>query len=290
MGQRKIATQVGLSKSTVHRRVTSALMRVPNSNHITELLCDRFRGCLLVDGKYISVKGHERKIPMIWAVDYFSHDVIYHKLTGGENYLSYDLLFRQIKSWGYKLKYLVCDELDAIYKAAYQHFPESRIQICTNHYKEGLRRRLQARTVSEHQPFMREIDAMFAQHTKTRFRGHGMRLYPEFGTDRLYKSILDQINLNFPILTNYYDFVGYPATNNLIELYNSHLQARLSSLKGFEGFESAELWLNGYVMNRRLRKFSDSSRRFAYLNGVYPLQLTLKDNAPQVNLLRAVVG
>lgn len=42
---------------TVYRLVMRALKKIPNSNHVTEVVCDKFSGYLQADAKYISVRG-----------------------------------------------------------------------------------------------------------------------------------------------------------------------------------------------------------------------------------------
>ncbi len=79
-----------------------------------------------------------------------------------------------------------------------------------------------------------------------------------------------------------------PATNNLIVSFNSHLEARVRSLKGFESFNSAELWLNAYVMNRRLSKFTDCRGKFKHLNKTAPIAHTAMYDAQNVSLLKKV--
>ena len=61
------------------------------------------------------------------------------------------------------------------------------------------------------------------------------------------------------------ELIGYtkvpltPYTTNLIEAYNSHLQGRLKSLKSFGNFHHAKRWLNGYILKRRLTKFTEKA-------------------------------
>ncbi|MBD3279439.1 MAG: hypothetical protein GF390_01875 [Candidatus Pacebacteria bacterium] len=58
-----------------------------------------------------------------------------------------------------------------------------------------------------------------------------------------------------------------PTTTNLIECFNSHLQGRLKTIKGFESFKHADLWLNAYFLRRRTKKFTDCRGKFRNLNG-----------------------
>jgi hypothetical protein len=85
-------------------------------------------------------------------------------------------------------------------------------------------------------------------------------------------------------LLAYQKFPGSPWTTNLIEAYNSHLEARLRALKGFESYHSADLWINGYVLRRRLKPFTDCGEYFKHLNGKTSLGEVLKrdQNLPQI--------
>ncbi len=65
-----------------------------------------------------------------------------------------------------------------------------------------------------------------------------------------------------------------PQTNNLIEGLNSHLEARLKTIQGFETFDHADNWLNSYFLRRRLRPFTDCNKKFKELNGKISLQQT----------------
>ena len=42
---------------------------------------------LIIDGKYIAVKGYDKKIPWIYAVDYLTHDIVHSDVFPSE-YLS----------------------------------------------------------------------------------------------------------------------------------------------------------------------------------------------------------
>ena len=77
-------------------------------------------------------------------------------------------------------------------------------------------------------------------------------------------------------LLNYQKVPQSPWTTNLIEAYNSHLEGRLKTIKGFQSYHSANLWLNGYVLRRRLKSFTDCEKPFKHLNGRSPLQIVLK--------------
>ena len=56
-----------------------------------------------------------------------------------------------------------------------------------------------------------------------------------------------------PDLLGYLKLKNTPRTTNLIESFNSHLQGRLKTIKGFESFKNAQTWLNIYFLRRRLK-------------------------------------
>jgi hypothetical protein len=64
----------------------------------------------------------------------------------------------------------------------------------------------------------------------------------------------------------------------MIEGLNSHLEARLFSLRSFQSLQHAKLWMNGYVLKRRFTKFTDCRGKFKFLNGKTGLQMTKKLN------------
>lgn len=51
-------------------------------------------------------------------------------------------------------------------------------------------------------------------------------------------SILRDLNLKHELLIRYLVDKNVPSTTNLIELFNSHLEARVRSIKGIKGFNS----------------------------------------------------
>lgn len=67
-----------------------------------------------------------------------------------------------------------------------------------------------------------------------------------------------------------------PITTNMIEGLNSHLEARLFSLRSFQSISHAKLWFNGYILKRRLTKFTDCKGKFRSLNGKTELDMTKK--------------
>jgi transposase-like protein len=284
---RKIATQIVKDQSTVIRIIHKAMRRVPNTNDVTKLYCNKFSRILIVDAKYVKIKGYPKKIAFIWAIDYGTHDIVYQRITSTENSYAYYTMFEFLRKCNYQLKYLVCDELECIRETVKLVFPKCHVQICIKHYKANIFKALNRFDESD-MHFFKKTGELFKSHNMKEFGYIGRSLFNEFGLIKKYRTILLGINLKASILTTYLEYYDCPSTSNLIELYNSHLEARLKSIKGFSSFEYAEIWLNAYVMNRRLRKFTDCSKKFKRLNGRYSLQETLKEDAPTIYFLRSV--
>ena len=96
---------------------------------------------------------------------------------------------------------------------------------------------------------------------------------------RLLENIVRVINERKDDLFAYLEVPDCPNSTNLIELYNSHLQGRLKTIKGFEKFGSAVIWLNAYLIRRRTKPFTDCDAKFKHLNKHASLELTIKKQA-----------
>ena len=95
----------------------------------------------------------------------------------------------------------------------------------------------------------------------------------------LLENIVRVINERKDDLFAYLHIPNCPNSTNLIELYNSHLQGRLKTIKGFESFASARTWLNAYLIRRRTKPFTDCDEKFKHLNKHACLELTIKKQA-----------
>ena len=69
-----------------------------------------------------------------------------------------------------------------------------------------------------------------------------------------------------------YPHLNIPRTTNLIEGYNSQLELRLASIRGFETDETAKNYINAWILKRRFTKFIDCKKPFKHLNGKTPLE------------------
>jgi transposase-like protein len=226
-------------------------------------------------------------VVLLWGIDFETHDIPHYLLAPSESYVACLSYFSSIKSLGYNLKLLVCDDNDAIKMAVRYVHPDASIQTCQNHFLESVRRDLNVRSSKTHQPFFLNIEAVLKQRLNPfSFNLKLAETYKEFNgieNRRVAYWISEMIRRKEELLA-YQKFPDSPSTTNTIEAYNSHLEARLKALKGFGSFHSADLWINGYILRRRLKPFTDCGEYFKHLNGKSSLENVLKDNQklPQI--------
>lgn len=286
---RKLSNDENLPKPTKIFDLISPLIKsLPSCLKLTYDFCDmsKFSGKLVFDGTYVAVKGYKNKIPMIWGFDYDAHDCPHSMLVPSENYQACVKYFYVLKRVGYNLKYLVCDDNDAIKLAARYAYPNVVIQTCLRHYLENLRKTLGTKTSDKYVPFLNDVKAAI----------YDMRLCdPElvfelielnniYHKDALCMYVLSDIMQKRVELTNYHMFENCPRTTNLIEGFNGHLKDRLKSIRGFKSFHTAARWLNAYVLRRRTTKFKACNGKFKCLNGKTPIENTLKNTKEIPNI------
>jgi len=277
---RKIADKNKKSKSAIARKCTEQINNLPHNNSVTKQYCNRFCGIMVVDGKYIKVKGYSKAIPLLWGLDYFSHDIPVFKFAPSENYQSWLKYFGYLKSIKYPLQIVVCDDNENIKMAAKYIFPNVLIQTCQNHFLENIRRDLRVRTEEKYRGFVIDLktELFLKKINRKDFQGRALKLLKKYRENQIATRYLIKIEKAFDELTAATLVPQAPKDTNLIELYNSHLQARLKSIKGFKSFSSAEKWLNAYILRRRFRKFRDCSAKFRYLNGKTSISQTCQKN------------
>ena len=66
---RSIAESAGFSAPTAYRAYLKASKDIPVCIDVTRNYCSRFCGILLVDDKYVKVRGYKKKIPVIYGVE-----------------------------------------------------------------------------------------------------------------------------------------------------------------------------------------------------------------------------
>lgn len=263
--------------ATAYRRVAQGLGELPTCIDVTRWYCQKFQGVLLVDGKYVTVKRYDRKIPVLYGVDYQSHDIPHYRLCRSEDYLSCKRFFESLKLTDYPLQAVVCDDNKNIYQAARYVFPKVVIQLCHVHFLRNVEFTLDLKNNQEHQIFFQALKKLLIQkRSKQDFDLKASNLLRYFSANQICSDLMIELAKKQPLLQGYLHHRGTPTTTNLIESLNSHLEARVRPLKGFESFKHANLWLNGYFLKKRTSKWTDCSGKFRRLNGKTSLAITKK--------------
>jgi hypothetical protein len=284
---RSLAREHQLSATTAYRKYQDALTNLPHCADITRKYCNRFCGILLVDGKYIAVKGYDRKIPVIYGIDYLTHDIPTYIFSVAENYPTCHSFFKSLRLLNYPLQAVVSDDNINIYQSCLSVYPKAITQLCQNHYKESVRKILNVRTDTTYLPFMREVEYLFEKRRSgTEFGQIASKIYHHYGHVETCQNILIDIQKRLPQLLAYTQLSQTPRTTNLIESYNSHLQGRLETIKGFQSFDHAKDWLNSYFINRRTKPFTDCSGKFRKLNRKCSLEMSLNEDYQIEDVLR----
>lgn len=235
---------------------------------------------MIVDGKFVRVKEYDQKIPLLWGLDYLTHDIPAFELAPAESYEAWLRYFGYLKSIRYPMKIVICDDNENIKLAAKYIFPNVIIQTCQIHFMENIRRDLHTRTEDKYKSFVIELkQELFTRKiTKQDFQMRALKLMKKYKDDMVKTTYLIKIEKAFEELTAATLVPQSPTTTNIIESYNSHLQARLKSIKSFQSFHSAKNWLNAYIIRRRFRKFTDCCPKFRYLNGKTSISQTCRKN------------
>lgn len=256
--------------------------QLPENTWVSREYCQRWSGRLNVDGKYVAVKGHARKIPFIYGIDFLTHDIPVGILAPSENEHAFTKFFGLLKACHYPLQIVICDETSALKPALARYFPKARVQLCQNHYLENLRQQLQVRTVPTYRAFFSRLAEAFRRETHPARRDavlHGLLESWGKRDPRLHLLLIDLMAKRDELFAYAYRIDHCPNTNNIIESFNSHIQARLKSIKKFQSFTSAERWLNAWMLRRRTKPFTDCGAPFKHLNGKMSLEIVLKKDA-----------
>lgn len=273
---RKIANQYSLSPIQIYRHIEEEMNLLPPNEWITGRFCERFCGILNVDGKFVKVRGYEKKVPLIYAIDYLSHDIVAGVLALGESFEAFLKLFNILKEVNYTPKVVVSDEAPALPLSLNRVFPKCFQQLCHTHYVENIRVLSRVRTEEKYRSFFAELVKIFVPHVPLQHRLFVLSSLEERYTyDFLVTSIVKDILDKYDVLFRFEKIPNCPKSNNLIEAFNSHLQGRLKTIKGFESFHGAERWLNAWMIRRRTKPFTDCEGRFQILNGKCSLEETM---------------
>ena len=285
---RKLGDECGLSGVQAYNRVFQELKRLPDCAEITKQYCEYSSGILIIDGKYIKVRGYKEKIPFIYAIDYETHDILFGILVSSEDEEAFLKCFRILKEVHYPLTVVVADDRSALPLALKQLYPGIPLQLCQNHYLENIRQALHVRTDFTHQHFFNSLK----KHAFDEYRDdeHLDAALHHVLTERgehllIRQAIVMAIHRRRKELFASPQIENCPNNTNLIELFNSHFNGRLKTIKGFKTKEHAELWLNGLLLRRRTQPFTDCDLKFKHLNGKSSLQMTIKKQADWPEIL-----
>lgn len=276
---KKIGKRYGIGKTTAWEICNRKLKELPNSNHFTHKYCSKWSSTYIVDGKYIPVKGYKRDIPLLWGVDYNKHDFPVFMLARSENLAAWLKYFELCRILKISFNLLVCDDNPSIKYAARDKYPNIQIQMCYNHFKESLRKTLRTRSVDTYKPFVQSLEELFSKKRSTEdFNRMLFSIFETYKKDKVCLEIIVDIERRKDEFLAFQGYSRAPVTNNLIECFNSHLEDRVKSIRSFQSFKHAQLWLNGYILKRRYTKFTSCSGKFKRLNGRFPLEFTKRDD------------
>lgn len=257
---------------------------MPDNTQLTKDLCDpsRFSGRLVIDGKYVKILGYEKKIPFIYGIDYLTHDIPFGGLFLAEDSLAFVMFFENLRILGYRLGVAIADDRGGLKPALLKAFPLARLQLCHNHYLENIRQALRIRTDDRYAHFFNSLNLHIFKEAKDQvsITAAWRHVWKErTNGNRFLQDILKDIDRRRVDLFAYLKIKDCPNTTNIIESYNSHLQGRLDTIKGFESFESANIWLNAYLIRRRTKALTDCKGKFKPLNKHCSLELSIKKQA-----------
>jgi transposase-like protein len=293
VGFRRLGDENTLSGSQTYARVVYELDQLPKNDWLTQTICDlsRCMGILIIDGKYMAVKGFERKIPFVFGIDYLTHDIIHGELFVAEDEAAFSQLFQKLYDLGYKINIVVADDRPGIKQALIKVFPYARLQLCHVHFLENIRGLLRVKTEERYRHFFNSLNLhVFTEGTDDEKIDAGLEhvLKNHAQHSPKLQDIIWEVKRRREVLFNYLKFKDCPNNTNLIELFNSHLNGRLKTIKGFQSFESAERWLNAWIIRRRAKTFTDCGKKFKYLNRHCSLEFTIKKQAVWPDVLKTL--
>jgi len=275
---RKLGDEHNLSGKQVFLKVREEIGSLPENSHLTRTLCSplRFSGLLVMDGKYVAVKGYEQKIPFLYGIDYLTHDIPLGALFPAEDEMAFASFLSRLKEVGYPLRAVIADDRQGLKPALNKAFPKARLQLCHVHYLENMRRLLSVRTEEKYQEFFYALRRIFRKARSEEQIFQELR-FIQTRNNTLLLNILADVRNRVTSLFAFRQVQDCPNSTNLIESYNSHLHGRLKTIKGFQSFGSAKGWLNAWLIRRRVKPLTDCRGKFRCLNGFASLQMTIKD-------------
>ena len=171
---RTLARENDKSIGALYSQLKSEIEKVPLNEDVTLKYCGRNRWCgvLLVDAKYVKVKGYDKKIAFIYGIDYLTHDIPVCILGSTENYQLYLQFFTKLKNCNYKLRGIVTDEHDSILPACHQVFGDRVLrQLCHVHFLEKIRRTIKVRSDDTYKEFVSDLqNTLFSNKKRSKIK------------------------------------------------------------------------------------------------------------------------
>lgn len=255
---------------------------------LTKEFCSYSSGILIIDGKYVKVRGYKQKIPWLYAIDYETHDILFGILAAAEDEKAFLQFFQALKSLNYPLQIVVADDRSSLPLALKKVFPNTPLQLCQNHYLENIRQALHLRTDSTHRHFFNSLKKhVFDEYENDEKLNAALHhvLTKRCENIPLRQLIVMEISRRRRELFAFKQIPNCPNNTNLIELFNSHYSARFKAFKGFKNEEHANLILNGMIIRRRTKEFTDCCPKFKHLNDKCSLQMSIKKQAAWPEIL-----
>jgi transposase-like protein len=267
------------SLGSTFEKILQYLDTLPHCADITRRYTGRWSGILVVDGKYVKVKGYEKKIPYLYGIDFLVHDIPTYRLLPSENYLGCLEFFKDLRLLSYPLISCTCDDNENIRLACLSVFPNATIQLCQTHYLENIRKNLGVRSDPTYESFVRRLEYLFhPKRSEDDFNRVAKNILNEYKADARAVSVMVDIHKRKALLLGYLKVKHCPKTSNIIECFNSHVNGRLESHRGFKTFQNANDWINGWIIRRRTKRFTCCKGQFKKLNGKTPLELSKKSD------------
>lgn len=290
---RKLSDQYHMSPAALYRQVTDELNRLPTNSWISAQYCQRWSGRLVVDGKYLKVKGYDKKIVFIYGIDYLTHDIPVGLLAPSENDYAFNKFFNLLNQVKYNAQFVAADDIAALKLALKRVFPNARLQLCHTHYLEAVRQLLDVRKDWRYRAFFGQLRQAFREPHRHKRDAMLRAVHRKYSyNDMKVELVIVDVHSRYDTLFAYsvpFPLEHCPHTTNIIESSNSHLEGRLKSMKGFQSFQSAERWLNAWMLRRRTKPFTDCDVPFKHLNGKTSLSQTLK-NAADIATINAFIS
>ena len=225
----------------------------------------------------MAVKGYKQKIPFIYGIDYLTHDIPFGGLYAAEDEMAFVSFFVRLKELGLDIRAVVADDRQGLKSALLRAFPQARLQLCHTHYLENIRGLLRIRTEEKYRSFFSALKRIFRKARSEERVMLELKFLREKTKSQLLLNIIQEVERRKTELFAFRQVPDCPKSTNMIEAYNSHLQGRLKTIKGFESFVSANKWLNAYMIRRRTKTLTDCNGQFKHLNGLASLQMTIRD-------------